>query len=99
MITEQQVKELENLLSNKKSLEKEISRLENIRFDDSVYLLYDYNVSGCCTRKNELCVPMKIREPLMKLILEYLREQLVQTTTRLENVQVVRNDIENKIID
>lgn len=98
MITEQQVKELENLLSNKKSFEKEISRLENVKFDDTVCLSYYYKERSY-TYKNELSIPEKLRESLVKLVLEYLREQLIQTTTRLENFQVVRNDIENKIID
>lgn len=98
MITEQQVKELENLLSNKKSLEKEISRLENAKLDNSVYLSHYYRESSYAY-ENKLYIPGKLREPLVKLVLEYLREQLVQTTTRLENLQVVRNDIENKIID
>jgi histidinol phosphatase-like enzyme len=98
MITEQQVKELENLLSNKKSLEKDISRLENTEFDNSVYLLHHHKESSCAY-ENKLYIPGKLRKPLVQLVLEYLREQLVQTTTRLENLQVVRNDIENKIID
>ena len=98
MITEQQVKELENLLSNKKSLEKKISKLENAKLDDNMCLSHYYK-ERCYTYENKLSIPEKLREPLVKIILEYLREQLVQITTRLENLQVVRNDIENKIID
>ena len=98
MITEQQVKELEDLLSNKKSLEKKISRLENAKLNDNMCLSH-YSKEGSYTYENKLSIPEKLREPLVKLVLEYLREQLVQTTTRLENLQVVRNDIENKIID
>ena len=98
MITEQQVKELENLLSDKKSLEKKISRLENAKLDDNVCLSHYYK-ERIYTYENKLSIPEKLREPLVKLVLEYLREQLVQITTRLENLQVVRNDIENKIID
>ena len=98
MITEQQVKELENLLSNKKSLENKISRLENAKLDDNMCLSYYYKERSYAY-ENKLSIPEKLREPLVKLVLEYLREQLVQTTTRLENLQVVRNDIENKIID
>lgn len=98
MITEQQVKELENLLSNKKSLEKKISKLENAKLNDNVCLSHYYKEGGY-TYENKLSIPEKLREPLVKLVLEYLREQLVQITTRLENLQVVRNDIENKIID
>ena len=98
MITEQQVKELENLLSNKKSLEKKISRLENAKLDNNVCLSHYYKERNY-VYENKLSIPEKLRELLVKLVLEYLREQLVQTTTRLENLQVVRNDIENKIID
>lgn len=98
MITEQQVKELENLLSNKKSLENKISRLENAKLNDNVCLSYYYKEGGYAY-ENKLSIPEKLREPLVKLVLEYLREQLVQITTRLENLQVVRNDIKNKIID
>ena len=98
MITEQQVKELENLLSNKKSLEKKISNLENVKLDDNMCLSH-YYTERIYTYENKLSIPEKLREPLVKLVLEYLREQLVQITTRLENLQVVRNDIENKIID
>lgn len=98
MITEQQVKELENLLSNKKSLETKISKLENVKLDDNVCLSHYYK-GGIYVYENKLSIPEKLREPLVKLVLEYLREQLVQITTRLENLQVVRNDIENKIID
>lgn len=98
MITEQQVKELENLLSNKKSLENKISRLENAKLDDNVCLSHYYK-EKIYAYENKLSIPEKLREPLVKLVLEYLREQLVQITTRLENLQVVRNDIENKIID
>lgn len=98
MITEQQVKELENLLSNKKSLEKKISKLENAKLDNNVCLSHYYKERSY-VYENKLSIPETLREPLVKLILEYLREQLVQTTTRLENLQVVRNDIENKIID
>lgn len=98
MITEQQVKELENLLSNKKSLEQKISRLENAKLDDNMCLSYYYK-ERIYVYENKLSIPEKLREPLVKLILEYLREQLVQITPRLENLQVVRNDIENKIID
>lgn len=98
MITEQQVKELENLLSNKKSLEKKISRLENAKLNDNVCLSHYYK-EGSYAYENKLFIPEKLREPLVKLVLEYLREQLIQITTRLENLQVVRNDIENKIID
>lgn len=98
MITEQQVKELENLLSNKKSLEKEISRLENAKLNDNMCLSYYYKERSYAY-ENKRSIPEKLREPLVKLVLEYLREQLVQITTRLENLQVVRNDIENKIID
>ncbi len=98
MITEQQVKELENLLSNKKSLEKKISRLENAKLNYNMCLSYYYKERSYA-EENNLSIPEKLREPLVKLVLECLREQLVQTTTRLENLQVVRNDIENKIID
>ena len=98
MITEQQVKELENLLSNKKSFEKKISRLENVKLDYNMCLSYYYKERSY-TEEDRLSISEKLREPLVKLILEDLREQLVQTTTRLENLQVVRNDIENKIID
>ena len=98
MITEQQVKELENLLSNKKSLEKKISRLENAKLDYNMCFSYYYKERSYA-EENTLSIPEKLREPLVKLVLECLREQLVQTTTRLENLQVVRNDIENKIID
>ena len=98
MITEQQVKELENLLSNKKSLENKISRLENAKLDGNVCLSHYYK-EGSYAYENKLSIPEKLREPLVKLVLEYLRKQLVQITTRLENLQVVRNDIENKIID
>ena len=99
MITEQQVKELENLLSNKKSLEQKISRLENAKLDDNMCLSHYYKERIYYVYENKLSIPETLREPLVKLVLEYLREQLVQTTTRLENLQVVRNDIENKIID
>lgn len=98
MITEQQVKELENLLSNKKSLETKISKLENAKFDYNMCLSHYYKERSYAY-ENKLFIPEKLREPLVKLILEYLREQLVQTTTRLENLQVIRNDIETKIID
>lgn len=98
MITEQQVKELENLLSNKKSLEKKISKLENAKLDYNMCLSYYYKERSYA-EEDKLSIPEKLREPLVKLVLEYLREQLVQITTRLENLQVVRNDIENKIID
>lgn len=98
MITEQQVKELENLLFNKKSLEQKISRLENAKLDYNMCLSHYYKERSYAS-ENKLFIPEKLREPLVKLVLEYLREQLVQITTRLENLQVIRNDIENKIID
>lgn len=87
MITEQQVKELENLLSNKKSLENKISRLENAKLNDNVCLSHYYKEGGYIY-ENKLSIPEKLREPLVKLVLEYLREQLVQITTRFENLQV-----------